>query len=533
MLNSMMVRDFRSFIGRHEFAIKPITVLLGRNSSGKSTITRLLPLLQQSFELRTSAPILWNGANVDFGSVSEIRPRQITDSTIGIGFSVVPTVDMRRNLLIRRYSPRGRVFLEEEGLIGYEVNLIEQTDPLTRNERTRLAGFSLSINGDKLDMDLNEDGAVTSCKINDLDFKSSLEKAEARFDVQAFFPTIRTKKLADFTSDVYHHSLDNIDEQKTQIIGYLSHGTTSLQTKRSLALNLLYSPREHFQNHLSRNVGTEWFNERVDWYLKYSPSDIERLRLLTLLSVLPTILNALSTTMASEFAKSSYVGPTRAAGERYYRWRELAVDRLDPKGENFAMYVMALSHTERKRLSDIFEDALGYALKATQEGGHASIMVSEAGTDEWFNLADVGFGFSQILPVIAQIHASSRPARLPRSMSGSSRSDTWVMAVEQPELHLHPAFQGKIAELLASVSSPVTDESQGATRRQNRFIVETHSEALVNRLSELVSQKKLRKEDVAIYIFDKDDKSNQTNVQRVDFDESGDIAKWPYGFFKY
>src|SRR5262249_55201557 len=158
----------------------------------------------------------------------------------------------------------------------------------------------------------------------------------------------------------------------------------------------------------------------------------ERLRNLTFLSALPSILNAMAAGLNSELGKLSYVGPTRAAGKRYYRWRELAVDRLDPKGENFARYCMSLSHAERIRLSAIFEEAFGYALKATQEGGHASIMLAEAGSDTWYNLADMGFGFSQILPVIAQIHASSRPARHPKPVSGPRFADaTWIMSVEQ------------------------------------------------------------------------------------------------------
>ena len=50
--------------------IRPITILVGRNSAGKSTYLRSMPLIRQSIETRSSAPILWWGDYVDFGDFS-------------------------------------------------------------------------------------------------------------------------------------------------------------------------------------------------------------------------------------------------------------------------------------------------------------------------------------------------------------------------------------------------------------------------------------------------------------------------------
>jgi hypothetical protein len=537
MLKSLIVRDFRSFIGRHEFDIRPITILLGRNSSGKSTITRLIPLMQQSFEQRTSAPILWNGATVDFGSVAGVRPRQKVGSTIGLGFSVVATDEMRRHLSMRRAGGmRGRVELDER-IITYETNLSEHLDRATEYERTRLSGITIKINGDTIELELDGTGRVTRCTINEIDYSNEVTKSETRLDTQAFFPFTRTKKLSDFETEYSHTSVDYIDEQKVSIVNLLVHGTTSDQTKRLLALRLSYAPKATFERFLSEgSVGTDWFQQQVKWTLQYVPERIERLRHLTLLTYLGTIISVIGNHVMGEFGRSSYVGPMRAAGERYYRWKELAVDRLDPKGENFAMYVMSLGESERRRLSEIFQESFGFSIKATRDGGHASLMLSESGADEWFNLADMGFGFSQILPVIAQIHATPRLHRYlrPSGMVVRDEESPWLMAVEQPELHLHPAFQAKIADLFCnSLRRNVSSAHDAPTLTSNCFVVETHSEALVNRLSELVSSGQIGPDDAVIYIFEKEDGSNQTSVRRVDFSRSGEIEKWPYGFFRY
>ena len=62
------LKNFRLLRAVEPIDIKPITMLLGRNSSGKSSFLRTLPLLKQSILIRSSAPVLWYGDLVDFGN---------------------------------------------------------------------------------------------------------------------------------------------------------------------------------------------------------------------------------------------------------------------------------------------------------------------------------------------------------------------------------------------------------------------------------------------------------------------------------
>ena len=96
-------------------------------------------------------------------------------------------------------------------------------------------------------------------------------------------------------------------------------------------------------------------------------------------------------------------------------------------------------------------------------------------------------------------------------------------AIEQPELHLHPALQAKLIDVFSQLAS---EENGGKIK----FVLETHSEAMINRLGYLINKKKLLPEMVNVVIFDKDDTGN-TKVSQTKFNEKGQLEKWPIGFF--
>ena len=70
-LTAFGVRNLRSLRDTGLIPVKPITILVGKNSAGKSSFARILPLLKQSAERRRQAPVLWFGRLVDFGSFSD------------------------------------------------------------------------------------------------------------------------------------------------------------------------------------------------------------------------------------------------------------------------------------------------------------------------------------------------------------------------------------------------------------------------------------------------------------------------------
>ncbi|KZY86050.1 hypothetical protein A3749_09470 [Oleiphilus sp. HI0078] len=91
MLHSMRLRNLRSFSDDNKspfIDLKPLTIFVGKNSSGKSSFLRSLPLLRQSVEANTTGPILWFGTYVDFGAFSEAKKYDCDSDTIYFDFKL-------------------------------------------------------------------------------------------------------------------------------------------------------------------------------------------------------------------------------------------------------------------------------------------------------------------------------------------------------------------------------------------------------------------------------------------------------------
>lgn len=133
---------------------------------------------------------------------------------------------------------------------------------------------------------------------------------------------------------------------------------------------------------------------------------------------------------------------------------------------------------------------------------HSAINVTDNITRVKSNLIDVGYGASQVIPVIL-----------------ASLQSNWApLLVEQPEIHLHPCAQGRLAELLC------------LTSKSRQIVIETHSEHMINRARILVAQGKIRARDVVIQYVSRNKEGSQ--ITTIPILANGDFgAEWPKGFF--
>jgi len=129
---------------------------------------------------------------------------------------------------------------------------------------------------------------------------------------------------------------------------------------------------------------------------------------------------------------------------------------------------------------------------------------------------DVGIGVSQVLPVLVAAYASKNK----------------IMAIEQPEIHLHPALQAELGDLF--IESALGEN-------KNTFLLETHSEHLILRLMRRLRETHedklpkgitpVRSEEVAVLYVDADGPSSI--VREMPLNERGELVKaWPGGFFE-
>ena len=146
----------------------------------------------------------------------------------------------------------------------------------------------------------------------------------------------------------------------------------------------------------------------------------------------------------------------------------------------------------------------------TQKVGDVGIEVqvgrlpyNSIGETDMVNIADVGFGVSQVLPVLVAVIVAE-PGQL--------------VYLEQPELHLHPRAQVALAQVLAD-----------AAKRGGRVVAETHSSLLLLGVQTLVAEGDLSPELVKLHWFSRN-KEGVTEVDSVDLDEAGAYGDWPMDF---
>jgi predicted ATPase len=128
---------------------------------------------------------------------------------------------------------------------------------------------------------------------------------------------------------------------------------------------------------------------------------------------------------------------------------------------------------------------------------------ARGGSDDLVNIADVGFGVSQTLPILVALRMAE-PGQ--------------IVYIEQPEIHLHPRAQYAMATILAE-----------AAERGVTIIAETHSSLLLLGLRTLVAKKNLSHDKVRLHWFERDDKGC-THVVSADIDENGSFGEWPEDF---
>jgi len=237
---------------------------------------------------------------------------------------------------------------------------------------------------------------------------------------------------------------------------------------------------------------------------------------------LEMILKISDNYITSYFNNSIYIAPLRATAERYYRLRNLSIEEVDSSGGNLVDFLYNLDNEMFQQFQKWTNEFLGFQVEKDVIGydginkGYVSIYIRKSGDQDRYNLSDTGFGYSQILPIVTQLWFI---ANNPKKRLYLSRYPTTII-IEQPELHLHPKLQSKLISAICSLSN-----------RYFRFIIETHSETIINKIGDLIYNKKIGNKDVNIQIFSKKNEKMETIVESSSYDEEGFLENWPIGFF--
>lgn len=232
-------------------------------------------------------------------------------------------------------------------------------------------------------------------------------------------------------------------------------------------------------------------------------------------------LGDLEAAYESELDKTFYLGPLREFPKRDYLWArsrpsdvglrgEKAIDailaatdagekrnvkvksRLMPFQEMIAHWLTEMALIESFRVEEIAKGSNRWQAKLTTRPGASSVL-----------LTDVGFGVSQVLPVITLLQYVPEHS---------------TVILEQPEIHLHPLAQAALADVII----------QAAKHRKVQVILESHSEHILLRLQRRIAEEDLPASDVKLYFCDAP--KGESTLTPLEVDLLGNIRNWPDKF---
>lgn len=476
-MKSFRIKNIKSFVDSGEIEIKPITIFVGKNSCGKSSLLRFPAVLAQTFISETDSPLKFYGKMVDYGNFDDVVHKNLKDNEISFELHYVSSITQLLPKSPFNHSAISHLLsnsmfdnCEGEKDFSIAVSLIKD------NKLVILKSFSLSIDNAEVYslLHLKENNYLytinniyNSNSINCLPVPFSKEVHVTSFD--GFFP------VNNFTETRYRE--------------YVS---------------LLRS----YPDYIAKDdPTTESEEERQIKYLNNS------------ISILDYITRGFKALVSRESNRLSYIGPFRNSPERIYRNQEKQTSFVGAKGENISTLLINDYHKNKTLLNSISEwlhSTMGYIIdiKNVSDSFFQIVVKNEKGISS--NIIDVGYGISQILPIVAE------------TLRLISASHGWykpTLIIEQPELHLHPSAQADLAQLFTigmdQKKSPCT------------FLIETHSEHFIRKLQVLISDKNspLTKEMVKIYYIDKESDGSAKVIEMLLDDDGRFLNDWPKGFF--
>lgn len=490
-MDSLRLKNYRCFDDTGKVNLKPLTFLLGKNSSGKSSFLKFFPLLKQSVGIKRNGVFLWLSNDVDFKDFKNTVKNGEGD--IEIEFEI--------NDFEAGTSYNQKTTLEVSFVISSKGNNLDVLKSMT----FKFAGQTIYIwseNDNYLNM------TKAKIQVNNLEFTTTKEDTYL-YNTTGLLPRLFFASQTDDEVSVYS-SLWCEKQLDDQLGGRAKLGIRSYEKiYRTVFLGNVNDTTSFLQKHLKKlNI------EDVDWkyindlYLYYHTNNI---------------IDAVNENLVKLSSRTSYIRPLRATAERYYRFQNYAVDEIDSDGKNLGMYLYNLSKGDFEKFQKWTDDIFRFKLSLKPSEGHVEMLIEEENKPPR-NMVDIGFGYTQILPTIAIIWKSLYMDFPSIHRKYRVDKNEHLVVIEQPELHLHPAMQGKFAKMLAKI---IMDSS--IHYRDLRIIIETHSETILNKIGEMIEIGELDKEKVNVVLFNASEEEGKY-IKSASFTKDGYLTDWPLGF---
>jgi len=437
MFSKLFLKNFKAF-DELNIGLRPITLLLGPNNSGKSSIIAALRLIVQTIEsLDPDVPLLLNGAMGDMGTFRDI--------VFG--------------------NHRGRP-LE----IAFSIN---DTDKGVKPGNEKMPSYWSQLSNETIELKL-------FYKFRSKRRELILEGTELKRSGRILFKTT-------YSPDSERQLIERIGDQ------IIPSALKASLTRALRMQNFLPTISTVFFQISKDSAAQSFFSDDIE----HNSRDVGRV----------------SRMIARTLENTDYIGAMRVPPSRVYAYTGEKRRRIGASGEN-AANILAMDAMRGGTRSQKIAEAASNWLKQAGIAENLSIdstsdrfyeiRVKHPLTKEIENLADVGLGNSQIMPVL---------------VGGYSLGRGSTYLIEEPEIHLHPKAQAELGSFLLDLYN------NGV-----QTIAETHSEHLIVRLQQYIADRKISPDDVQIYyVYPHGDKKE---VKSLHMDSDGMFTvDWPEGFF--
>jgi predicted ATPase len=522
MLKKISLRNYRAF-SEAELELKPFTLLIGPNNSGKTSLISLFLAIQQTalfpFSETTNA-IKINGKLISLGSVENLFNNRNTNIPISIGFTfssqdLANSIGRMKTSIIEQlenvYRYKQLVSLERNPhrFKSYDA-LFKEFEKNPIRSITDYSSFKKSLSRAlDTETDLNK---YLSINARAWPFESSFSSfSDLDMSAQLLFSVIK-EMTKEFRIDYdlrYEINTKSIQIERVALLSankaivevWIDHSNKKL---KSISSDYLSERKELRNYYPAFGKSLRFQNTLFDLFIANREKSNFRI-IETMIELLTEALGKLAYEFNSD--RMLHVSPIRAYPRRYYFDDE--IDELTIDGNNIIGLLKKRPNLIAKANDWLNKFEMSLDIEDLRDILRR-LIIRQKDVSVDLDITDVGFGVSQVLPVLICAFMVK---------SGG------IAIIEQPEIHLHPRMQADLVnfffESIKTVSQIDTNHTPCC------FIIETHSEAMLRRMrSCLVSRETSGSNStVAIYSMGKNS-AGQVEMKRLEISESGKF-EWP------
>ena len=467
MLEKLRIRNFKGWKDTGDIRMAPITLFFGANSSGKSSIGQFLMMLKQTVESPDRKAVFYPGGRnsaVQLGSYQEMVFHRDPKNKIAFEYlwSLPEDMEIKDPLSGDTFSGNRFEFNAEVG-IG---DTAEHSLHVSRMKYRLLSDGENDTSPLSVGLTWKSGNQEYIASANPYVLVKQKERKWALKDIVRFYG-FPDETAASYQNSAFVQELNFIHESLFHSIYYL--GPLRTKTERLYTWSGV-TPESSGIVGMGR-AGQMQAGRGI------SPESVGFAG--------ENTVNAIIT------ARSRKINLIKPGAER--------VSPAKPFEEVIVLKLKEIGLIEEFHVNRISENRQEYEVK-----------VRTRGSKDFVDLPDVGFGVSQVLPVLVQCFYAP---------PGS------IIIMEQPEIHLHPSAQSALADVMIDV----INSRENGEERGIQLIIETHSEHFLRRLQRRIAEDKVSRDKVSTYFADIT--KTPAALDPLEIDEFGNIRNWPENFF--